>query len=173
MSKNSIFWANNPDFYEKFWVFWIWTWAHKNMYFLAGDQKSARNFCFRPNFSRLKKFSKCNFWAFFETFWLWTWPDGRNSRRFGKTFFDDTKNRPESSVSGRILVAWKNFQNAIFGQFWAFFENFWLWTWLEGRNFVRFGKKFSADKNMYFLAGEQKLVRNFFPRLLKNFKKLI
>jgi len=76
-------------------------------------------------------------------------------------FWPQTKNRPEISISGRILAICKIFEYAIFGRFFKIFD-FGYGQKAEISGVL--SKNFFGQKNMYFLAGDQKSTRNFYFR---------
>ena len=63
----------------------------KNTSIPATNQKSARNFYFRPNFGHFKNFRIGDFRVIFQNFWLRDWLEGRNFRRIVQNFFGRKK----------------------------------------------------------------------------------
>jgi len=82
------------------------------MYFLAGDQKSARNFYLRPNFGHLNTIPILHFLAYFSKLLTLEVAGGQKFRAFCPKivpakkiciFWPEIKNWPEISISGRNL----------------------------------------------------------------------
>ena len=76
-------------------------------------------------------------------------------------FWPEAKNRPEISISGRILAICKIFEYAIFGRFFKIFD---FETGRRAEISGESSKMFLADKNIYFPATNQKSARNFYFR---------
>ena len=106
----------------------------------------------------------------FERFLTLTSSGGQKFRPFCQNFFSakkicifwpETKNRLEILISGRILTICKIFEYAIFGRFFKIFD-FGCGQRAEISGVL--SKIFFGQKNMYFLAGDQKSARNFYFR---------
>ena len=103
--------------------------GQNNMYFLGGNQKSARNFYFRPKFGHLKKFKFGILGLFSKILTLevarrpkvWAFCPNFFSARKICILYPQTKNRPKIFISGRNLAIWKIYSFCILG---LFFKNF-------------------------------------------------